>query len=375
MTARPRICWILDDTDRSGESSRLHALLGEPALAERFERHVISLAPPGAMALELQSAGAALHAATEVERGSGMLDTGVTVMRVMTLLKGLRPDVVHACGSAAAFVGTAAARLAAVPAVVVSPHSEERRGEFERMALTWALRGADQVLADTEAHAASLAARHGIVRSKLRVVSPLATAHRCAHQQELPALAGARKLVSLVRFHANENLLWIVECVAILRRFHPGICWTVFGTGVAGAALLRAAGARGLDSALKLPGETDDPLGVLLAADIFVQPRRTVFPPQALLEAMHAGRAVVSVDAPGARAVMTDGREGLLVHAEPASLVADAVDRLLMSAPLREDCARHAQERMRALPTAAERAREFAELYGALAGRALSFAV
>lgn len=375
MTARPRICWILDDTDRSGECSRLHALLGEPVLAERFERHVISLAPPGTMALELQSAGAAVHAATDVRRSHGLVATGTTVMRAMTLLKGLRPDVVHACGATAAFVGTAAARLAAVRAVIASPHSENRLGEIERMALAWALRSADHILADTEAHAASLAARHGLVAGKLRVTGPLAAAHRCAHQQALPELAGAPKLVSLVRFHEQENLLWVVDCAEILRRFHPGLCWTIFGTGVAGAPLLRAARARGLGEALRIPGETDDPLGVLLAADIFVQPRRTVFPPQALLEAMHAGRAVVSVDSLGARDVISDGREGLLVDAEPASLVADAVDRLLQSTPLREDCARHAQARTRGLPPAAVLAGELAELYGALAGRALSFAV
>ena len=375
VSARPRICWILDDTDRSGDTARLHAVLGEETLARRFDRHVISLAPPGAMAIEIQSAGAALHAAHEVHGEWGLARSGATLLRTMHLLKGLRPDVVHATGAAAALIGTAAARLAGVPRVVASPHGEQRTPELVRLTLSWALRSADLVLGATQAHAQLLASRHGITEGKLRVSGLLAATHRCAHQVVIPELAGGPRLVSLLRFHPQENLMWVLDSIEILRRFHPGVCWTIFGRGVAGAPLLAAARARGLEAALRIPGETDDPLGALLAADIFVQPRRTEHPLQALLEAMHAGRPIVSVDGPGVSAVMEDGREGLIVPHAPPSLLADAVDRLLMSKPLREDCARRAQERAHVSWRAARCAEEWAGFYSELAGRALSFAV
>ena len=58
--------------------------------------------------------------------------------------------------------------------------------------------------------------------------------------------------------------------------------------------------------------------------------------PKALLEAGGAARAMVTTDVPGCREVVTDGETGLLVPARDAVALADAVQRLLEDAVVRD---------------------------------------
>jgi len=83
-----------------------------------------------------------------------------------------------------------------------------------------------------------------------------------------------------------------------------------------------------------LMGVRDDVPEILKACDLFVFPSHTEGMPNALLEAMAAGCAIVCTDVPGNRDLITDGETGLTVPARDSNALADAVVKLLGSRDL-----------------------------------------
>ncbi len=103
----------------------------------------------------------------------------------------------------------------------------------------------------------------------------------------------------------------------------------------------------GLGERFRFLGYREDPVRVLVAADVFCLSSRFEGLPISLLEAMAAGLPVVATRVGGVPAVVTDGREGRLVApGDPAGLAAAVAE--LRDPGLRGRCAAAAAERVRA---------------------------
>ena len=103
------------------------------------------------------------------------------------------------------------------------------------------------------------------------------------------------------------------------------------------------------------------------AADVFVAPATggESFG-LVLAEAMAAGAPVVAGDNPGYRAVLRDGRDGLLAPPRDPAALADAIERLLDDEPLRRRLIDAGRARARDFDVSVVGAR-FLSLYEALA--------
>jgi glycosyltransferase involved in cell wall biosynthesis len=114
-------------------------------------------------------------------------------------------------------------------------------------------------------------------------------------------------------------------------------------------------------------GYREDPIRVLVAADIFCLSSRFEGLPISLLEAMAAGLPIVATRVGGVPSVVTDGREGRLVPAGDPGALASAVAEL-RDPRLRRRLAAAASERVRAfgMDRAVQRQQE---LYEQLAAR------
>jgi glycosyltransferase involved in cell wall biosynthesis len=116
----------------------------------------------------------------------------------------------------------------------------------------------------------------------------------------------------------------------------------------------------GLGERFRFLGYREDPVRVLVAADVFCLSSRFEGLPIALLEAMAAGLPVVATRVGGIPAVITDGREGRLVPAgDPAALAAAVAG--LRDPGLRARCTVAAAERVRdfGIDRAVQRLQEF----------------
>lgn len=83
-------------------------------------------------------------------------------------------------------------------------------------------------------------------------------------------------------------------------------------------------------------GFQSDMASVLRPIDIACLPSYREGLPMALLEAMAAGKPLVTTDAPGCRATVRNGRNGFLVPTKDPQALADALEKLILDAGLRE---------------------------------------
>jgi glycosyltransferase involved in cell wall biosynthesis len=134
--------------------------------------------------------------------------------------------------------------------------------------------------------------------------------------------------------------------VRVLQDF-PNVVFAVAGDGPLRAELEELSAALGISDHVRLLGSRADVPELLAASDIFVLSSLTEGLPMALLEAMAAGKAVVSTKVGGIRAALDNGACGLLVPPDNASALADALLRLLRDERLRADFAGRARERAR----------------------------
>jgi len=83
-------------------------------------------------------------------------------------------------------------------------------------------------------------------------------------------------------------------------------------------------------------GFQNDMVALLKNTDIACLPSYREGLPMSLLEAMAAGKPLVTTDAPGCRATVRDGRNGFLVPAKTSKPLADALEKLIVDPSLRQ---------------------------------------
>jgi glycosyltransferase involved in cell wall biosynthesis len=129
--------------------------------------------------------------------------------------------------------------------------------------------------------------------------------------------------------HPNRGLKHLVAAWGlIVARWRHVRLWLA-GDGPDRAALQGQIEAMNLTHRVMLIGVFDTVDELLSAADLFVLPSLEGGGGLSLLEAMAAGLAIVAGDTPGNRAVLSDGREGLLVPAADRGALSAAIARLL----------------------------------------------
>lgn len=174
-------------------------------------------------------------------------------------------------------------------------------------------------------------------------------------------------VVTVANLRANKDYPTMMRAARRLADAGEPVRFVSVGQGPLAEELAAERDRLGLSDRFRYLGYRDDPVRVLVAADVFCLSSRFEGLPIAMLEAMAAGLPVVVTGVGGIPAVVTDGREGHLVAAgQPAALaaaVADLLDR---------------GRRDRYAAAAAERARAFAidravhrqqEIYERLAAR------
>ena len=91
-----------------------------------------------------------------------------------------------------------------------------------------------------------------------------------------------------------------------------------------------------LEASVEFLGQVEDVPGLLAGSHIVCLPSHREGLPKSLIEAAAAGRAIVTTDVPGCRAVVRDGDNGLLVRVRNPDALADGLERLIADPDLRQ---------------------------------------
>jgi glycosyltransferase involved in cell wall biosynthesis len=145
-------------------------------------------------------------------------------------------------------------------------------------------------------------------------------------------------LLTLGRLDWQKGLDVLFEALARLRRFAASIDkvrLVCVGAGPEEVNLRRRCKKLGLDGIVHFAGWQPNPEQWLAAADALILPSRWEGMPNAVLEAMAAGRPVVATDVEGVGELVQPGRTGWLIPPSAPSALADALVEMLARPDLR----------------------------------------
>lgn len=238
--------------------------------------------------------------------------------------------IAHSHDFTMAVNGACAARAVGIPHVITMHggryYAERLR---RRLALRFASLSSQAVVAVSDALAVNLC--HDLHLARTRVVTiPNGVRQSPGTRSSIRAQLGLGPEVQLILAVGN---LYPVKghrvLLDALQHLPEHLHVAIAGRGGEEGALRAHAVELGVDTRLHLLGHRDDVSGLLLAADVFVQPSLDEGLPLAVLEAMFAGRAIVATDVGDvARAVGGDDA-ALLVAPGDALALSAAIWRLV----------------------------------------------
>ncbi|RJP46340.1 MAG: glycosyltransferase, partial [Anaerolineaceae bacterium] len=155
-------------------------------------------------------------------------------------------------------------------------------------------------------------------------------------------------LVGIIgRLTEQKDHTMFLQAAARVRAELPKARFLVVGDGGLRESLVGQARSLGLDEAVIFAGLRSDIPAVMAALDVLVFSSRWEGLPVTLLEGMAAARPIVSTAVGGVPGVVGDGESALLVPAGMASVLADAVIRVLRDPALARKLSAAARERVR----------------------------
>lgn len=272
-----------------------------------------------------------------------------TLWRLVSLMRRLKPHVVHTHTAKAGAVGRAAAILAGVPVVVHTYHGHVLRGYFSpaKTAVYRAIerglaRRTDRLLAVTARVRDELIALGVGEAAQYRTVplgfdlAPLLVAERRRGELRAELGLGDAPLVGivarLVPIKAHEVFL---SAAARVRQQVPSARFLIVGDGELRASLEQQTAALGLTGVVSFLGWRADIDRLYADIDVVALTSRNEGSPVALIEAMASGVPVVSTDVGGVADVVEHGVSGLLAPMDDAAGVADHILTLLADAGMR----------------------------------------
>jgi len=218
----------------------------------------------------------------------------------------------------------------------------------------WSLRGADRVVAVCGAFAAALHG-WGVSESRLVVRHNAVAAMPPASPEEIVQLraslgipAGAQVLLTVGRLSPEKGHADLIRAVSTLRnrRSAPDFRLVVLGAGPEEGRLRELCGKLAVSDLVIWAGTTDSVARYYSLADIFVLPSHSEGSPNALLEAMMNGTAVVATAVGGVPEIAQPGVNGLLVEARNPAAMASRIADLLPDQELKNRLGERARERM-----------------------------
>ncbi len=258
------------------------------------------------------------HADVEVI-GEARLRAGIGLVHLARSLRRWPAHVVQTALPTSDMVGRTLAHLTRVPAIFSSIRGRalDKPGWqqwLDRRTVGWAR----AVIFNNPEGIAPAMQREGVragqvvyIPNGMPVTSPTRSARSV--RAELQTAENATVIATVARLHASKDQENLLRAFALVRqRDSSAVLWLI-GDGERRAVLEQEAQRLQIAGDVRMPGTRHDVRDILEAIDLFTLPSRWEGMPNALMEAMAAGRPAVASDIDGIRELIGDSETGWLV--------------------------------------------------------------
>jgi len=269
--------------------------------------------------------------------------------------------VVHACDFYANVFALPSAAAARVPVRIGS-----RRDLFipERTAAQQTLqrlsyRFAHRIVANSQA-AASQLKLEGVPGSR---ICHIANGLDLKAYASRPSFTGPLTVTTVAHLRPGKGIDVLLEAAAVLLRRVPNVTFRIAGDGSLRQELEGRSGSLGVTGRVQFLGHATDVPALLRTSSIFAFPSLMEASPNAVIEAMAAGLAVVASNVGGIPEVVRHEYNGLLVPPSDAGALAAALERLITHPGLAERLGDEARETVARRFSFERMVSEFEQLY------------
>jgi glycosyltransferase involved in cell wall biosynthesis len=292
---------------------------------------------------------------THVVPMRGMLDLG-WLRRFTRLLRDRGVDVIHAHEFGANTYGALAGRLAGVPAVA-TVHGRSYYADCRRRRLAYrVVSRAAAMVAVSEDVKRFVVETTGVAAARVRVVlngvaaaAPVSEEVRASLRADLGLRDGERVVTVVGSLYPVKGHRHLLQAVPQVLESSPSTVVLIAGRGSCERELREQAKRLGIEAQVRFLGLRGDVPVLLATSDVFVLPSLSEGLSIAILEAMAAGRPVVTTRVGGNPELVLHGQTGILVPPADAPALASAVIALLTNPAaarrLGENGQRHVTER------------------------------
>ena len=183
-----------------------------------------------------------------------------------------------------------------------------------------------------------------VIPNGLGTVSELDEQSKQEIRLDLCGSTTASLILSVGRLNREKGHDLLIEAIPAILQQQPDTYFIFAGDGHERQNLESLANKHAVQTQVRFLGIRKDVEKLMAACDIFVLPSRSEGMPNALLEAMGAGTAVVSFDVGGVSDVIQHNKNGMLAPPEDSHILAETIKVLLQNAPLRNRLGVEAKE-------------------------------
>jgi glycosyltransferase involved in cell wall biosynthesis len=309
-----------------------------------------------------------LHSAPRVQT---VQDIG-RMPQLVRAIKDQRPVVFHAhlTWPLSCKYGLIAAILARVPVVVVTVqlYVEPPKKALLHCQLRLIAAGVDRYLAVSHGVAQRISRLLGLPNEKIQVVHngiclrPFNRQARDSLRSTLSRNTGLPIILTTARLEEQKGLRYLLEAAAQV----PEALFVLAGEGSERGRLEAQARESGIEDRIIFLGYREDIADLLASCDLFVLPSLFEGFPLSILEAMAAGKPVITTAIDGNDEAIVNGETGLLVAPGDPPALAEAIKALLTNPALARSLATAARARVQRDFSAETMVRQVTQIYDEL---------
>lgn len=304
----------------------------------------------------------------------------VCLCKLCHLMARRKYDIVHTHSSKAGVLGRLAAKIMRVPVIVHTPHTFAFlfKDHTTRLLKTGFLelerflgRFTDKLIAVSPSEKRSILQSKVISAEKIEVINNAVNVAELSQNGFIPAEVKKELnlpldsyiigTVGLLNVAKGQKYLILAGAEALKRI--PNLRILIVGSGELEEELKALSRQQQISSQVIFTGYRSDVARMLSVMDIFVLPSLWEAMPFAVLEAMAAGKPIISTDVDGARDAVIHGETGLLVPIGDKQAIAEAIVRLWQNRSKAQRMGQMGQQRARSLFNIDRMVRQTERLY------------